>query len=111
MDSMLNALYNVLIAVGIAAGIGLIVFIFWTAYFIPIIKLRQHNIEKERLQAEAHKIELGKANAVLVIEDKKKEYNELVLMVDAKRRELEKLKYASEDESESKPKGKKSTSK
>ncbi|MBU1141614.1 MAG: hypothetical protein KKG64_03735, partial [Firmicutes bacterium] len=93
MDQFLEVLFKFLIVVGISASIALISFFIWTAVFIPIVKLRQHNIEKQKEAQEAHKIEIKKAESILLIDEKKKEYEDLVLRANDQKVIYDKWKY------------------
>ena len=91
INAMLEVLFGFLIVLGIAASITGIVFLFWTAWFIPVIKLRSHNQEKLRHESEIHKIEVRKAEAVLMTDEKKDEYAKWHMKVEQTKLELDQL--------------------
>ena len=97
MDQFLDVLFKALIVAGVFGSFTLSSFFFWSAVFIPIVKLRQHNQEKEKLAHEAQKIEIEKAQSIILIDDKKKEYDQYVLLIDEKKREYNKWKLKTGD--------------
>ncbi|GEM_PF-1657379 len=92
LDKFLEVLFKFLIVAGIAATIALIVFFFWTAWFIPVVQKLKIDERKKKLTEEEHKIEVQKANAVLVVEDKKKELEDVIKQKMEEELQLHKLR-------------------
>ncbi len=91
MTEMLNALTVVAVIVLIAGLIGIGYVILWTAYFFPIIKLRQHNEAKKKQDDELQKVMIKKATTQELLEEKKEEYAILSKQIMETKLELEKL--------------------
>jgi len=91
LDKFLEVLFKFLIVAGIAATIALITFFFWTAWFIPVVQKLKIDERKKKLTEEEHKIEVQKATAVLVVEDKKKELEDVIKQKMEVELELKKL--------------------
>ena len=96
MDQLLDLLFKFLIVTGIFATVALDSFFIWTALFIPIVKLRQHNQEKEKLKNEAYKIEIKKAESVILTDEKKAQYDQVVLATDKEKKQYDKWKKQNE---------------
>jgi septal ring factor EnvC (AmiA/AmiB activator) len=91
MEPWIESLVIFAIIIAHIALVGLGFFIFWTAWFIPINKLRVHNQEKEKLEKEILKIEVKKANTEEIIKERKEEYDSISKQIRDKNIELEKL--------------------
>lgn len=101
LDQFIELALKGLMIAAFALTITLTSFFIWTAVFIPIVKLRQHNLEKQKQNEESYKIEIKKAEAIMLIDEKKKEYADLTKLVLDEKLVFEQLKKKNKDIAES----------
>jgi biopolymer transport protein ExbB/TolQ len=90
--SMMELLIKFLMVAGMFASVTLMSFFFWSAWFIPIVKKLRIDEQKKKLLEEEHKIEIMKANSVLVVEEKRAELDEVIKKKMDEELEYQKLK-------------------
>lgn len=76
--------------------IMLMVFMFWTAWFIPIYKKMKYDLEKQSLESEAQKIITRKEEAIKETADAKTEFAEWMIKAEEEKRRYETLKKKNE---------------
>jgi len=91
LNALLEVLLGMLIVVGIAGSIAFIVFLFWTVWFIPVYKQHKFNIEKQQLESEVMKIEVRKADSIMMIEELKTDYAEWAKKLEEAKQETQKI--------------------
>lgn len=92
VNTWVSRLLVFVIVAAIVLTILLMVFMFWTAWFIPIYKKMKYDMDKQSLESEAQKIITRKEEAIKETADVKTAFAEWTIKAEEEKRRYEALK-------------------